>query len=295
VTFAFIEAEKANFPVTFMCQRLGVSTAGFYEWRARQASPSSRARDDAELIEMIREIHCQSRCTYGSPRVHAELRLGEGIRVGRKRVERLMRQVGIEGIHTRRRKRGCTRRDPNAVPSDDLVNRCFTVAGPDRLWVSDITEHPTLEGKVYLAAVLDAWSRRVVGWSIADHLRAELVVDALQMAIWRRQPAGDTIVHSDHGTQYTSWAFGRRLRAAGLLGSMGTVGDAYDNALAESFFSTLQRELLDRQPWRTRNELAGAIFEWIEAFYNPTRRHSSNGMLSPIAFEARHTAAQDAA
>jgi len=201
-----------------------------------------------------------------------------------------MRQAGLEGVYRRRRRKGCTKRNAAAVPSDDLVNRSFTVAGPDRLWVSDVTEHPTAEGRLYLAVVLDAWSRRVVGWSIADHLRAELVVDALQMAIWRRQPPDGAIVHSDHGTQYTSWAFGRRLRAAGLLGSMGTVGDAYDNAVAESFFGTLQLELLDRHHWSNRQQLANAIFEWIEAFYNPKRRHSTVGMLSPIDYETAHAA-----
>jgi putative transposase len=235
------------------------------------------------------EVHRQSRGTYGSPRVHAELRLGEGIRIGRKRVERLMRDAGLEGVY-RRRHRGCTRRNPAAEPSDDLVNRRFTVDAPDRLWVSDITEHPTTTGRVYLAVVLDAWSRRVVGWSIADHLRSELVVDALQMAIWRRRPTDGTVVHSDHGSQYTSWAFGRRLRAAGLLGSMGTVGDALDNAVAESFFGTLQLELLDRRHWTNREELASAIFEWIECFYNPQRRHSSVGMLSPVDYETTHAA-----
>jgi putative transposase len=162
------------------------------------------------------------------------------------------------------------------------------VNAPDRLWVSDITEHPTDTGRVYLAVVLDAWSRRVVGWSIVDHLRSELVVDALQMALWRRHHAQGTIVHSDHGTQYTSWAFGRRLRAAGLLGSMGTVGDAFDNAVAESFFGTLQLELLDRHHWQSRQQLAAAIFEWIECFYNPQRRHSSVGMLSPVDYETTH-------
>ena len=170
------------------------------------------------------------------------------------------------------------------------MNRQFTVEGPDRLWVSDITEHVTAEGKVYVAVVLDAWSRRVVGWSIADHIRAELVVDALQMAAWRRRPPeGQAIFHSDHGCQYTSWAFGRRLRAAGVLGSMGSIGDAYDNAMAESFFSTLQRELLDSHRWETRRELALAVFEWIEAWYNPRRRHSSIGDISPIDYEARFT------
>ena len=201
-----------------------------------------------------------------------------------------MRQAGIEGVY-RRRRRGCTRRNPEATPSDDLVNRRFGVDGPDRLWVSDITEHPTREGKVYLAVVLDAWSRRVVGWSIADHLRSEPVVDALDMAIWRRRPESGfgLIHHADHGTQYTSWAFGPRLRKAGLLGSMGTVGYALDNALAESFFGTLQLELLDRRRWTTRKELAQATFEYIEAFYNGRRRHSSLGNLSPIEYGHRHS------
>ena len=285
MTFAFIEAEKADFPIRFMCSRLGVSTPGFYEWRHAQTNPCRRRVEDGELLNRIVEIHKMSRRSYGSPRVHDELVLGEGRRVGRKRIERLMRDNGIVGIHKRRR--GCTRRDPDATPAEDLVNRQFTVDGPDKLWVSDITEHPTAEGKVYIAVVLDAWSRRVIGWSIADHIRAELVVDALQMAIWRRRPPeGQTVHHSDHGSQYTSWAFGRRLRAAGVLGSMGSIGDAYDNAMAESFFSTLQRELLDERPrWATHHELAQAVFEWIEAWYNPRRRHSSIGRVSPIDFE----------
>jgi putative transposase len=271
----------AGFSVSMCCRVLGLSSAGFYEWRARQAHPAARTIADRELTERIIEIHRQSRGTYGAPRVHAELRLGQGIRVGRKRVERLMRAAGIEGV-TRRRRRGCTRRDPKATPSDDLVVRQFRPQEPDRLWVADITEHPTGDGKVYAAVVIDAYSRLVVGWSIADHLRAELVVDALDMARWRRRPArGRTIHHSDHGTQYTSWAFGQRLRTAGLLGSMGTVGDALDNAVAESFFATLQTELLDRHAWQTRRQLAQAIFEWIEVFYNPVRRHSTVGMLSP--------------
>jgi len=295
LTFAFIEAEKADFPIKFMCDRLGVSTSGFYDWRHAQTNPCRRRREDAELLERIIEIHRLSRRSYGSPRVHAELVLGEGRRHGRKRVERLMRVNGIVGIHKRRR--GCTRRDPDAVSSDDLVNRQFSVDGPDRLWVADITEHPTATGKVYIAVVLDAWSRRVIGWSIADHIRAELVVDALQMAIWRRRPpAGQVVHHSDHGSQYTSWAFGRRLRAAGLLGSMGSIGDAYDNALAESFFSTLQRELLDqRSRWASRHELALAVFEWIESWYNPRRRHTNIGDLSPIDYETASTTSATAA
>ena len=240
-------------------------------------------------------IHAASRRTYGSPRVHAELRLGLHQPCSRKRVERLMRQAGIEGVY-RRRSRGCTKRDQSATPNDDLVARRFGVDAPDRLWVMDVTEHPTDEGKVYLATVLDAFSRRVVGWSIADHIRSELVVDAIQMAVWRRRPVdGQTIAHSDHGAQYTSWAFGQRLRAAGLLGSMGSIGDAFDNAMAESFFHTIQLELFDRQRWSTRAELANAIFEYIEAFYNRTRRHSSLGMLSPIDYEHTTIAVEQAA
>ncbi len=287
--------EKANYPVTVLCRVLGVGTSSFYDWRANRTNPSARALSDAELTEKIRAIHTMSRRSYGSPRVWSELRLGEGVRCSRKRVERLMRLAGIAGLH-RRKFRGCTLRDPAATPSDDLVNRRFAVDGPDRLWVSDITEHATAEGKVYVAVVLDAWSRRVVGWSIADHIRAELVVDALQMAAWRRRPPeGQAICHSDHGSQYTSWAFGRRLRAAGVLGSMGSIGDAYDNAMAESFFSTLQRELLDEHRWQTRRQLAMAVFEWIEAWYNPRRRHSSIDDLSPIDYEARLTPAAAAA
>jgi putative transposase len=286
--FAFIAESCEDLPAATVCRVMKVSTSGFYGWQTAQLTPCRRRVEDDALTAKIVEVHRQSRGTYGSPRVHAELRLGEGLCIGRKRVERLMRQAGLEGIY-RRRRRGCTKRNLAAEPNDDLVNRRFSVTEADRLWVSDITEHPTNTGRVYLAVVLDAWSRRVVGWSIADHLRSELVVDALQMAIWRRQPDG-TIVHSDHGTQYTSWAFGRRLRAAGLLGSMGSIGDAYDNAVAESFFGTLQLEVLDRRVWSSREELAAAVFEWIECFYNPHRRHSSVGMLSPIDYETTHAA-----
>jgi putative transposase len=287
VTFAFIAAEKANddsMNIAWACRTLGVSASGYYDWLRAQAEPCQRRREDNRLRETITEIHRQSRGTYGSPRVHAELRLGLGIRVGRKRVERLMRAEGLQGV-TRRRRRGLTRRDPAAVPNDDLVAHQFSPDGPNQLWVADITEHPTDEGRVYLAVVIDAWNRQVIGQSIADHLRAELVVDALDMACWRRRPvAGQTIHHADHGTQYTSWAFGQRLRHAGLLGSMGTVGDALDNAVAESFFATLQTELLDRHHWISRTQLAQAIFEWIEVFYNQQRRHSTLGMLDPVTY-----------
>ena len=276
-----------------LCRTLGVSSSAFYAWQAMPVS--DRDLDDAILTNTIVDIHAMSRRSYGSPRVYAELRLGEGIRCSRKRVERLMRQAGIVGIH-KRKFRGCTRRNPDAEPCDDLVRRAFDPAEPNRLWVMDVTEHPTQEGKLYLAVVLDAFSRRIVGWSIADHIRSELVVDAVQMAIWRRRPPkGQTVAHSDHGSIYTSWAFGRRLRAAGLLGSMGSIGDAYDNSVAESFFGTLQLELLDEHHWTTRQQLANAIFEWIECWYNPKRRHTSIGSISPIDYEAHATPAASAA
>jgi putative transposase len=276
--------------VAVACRMLRVSTSGYYQWRDRP--PSLRAVADQALTVQIREVHACSRGTYGAPRVHAELRLGRGVRCGRKRVARLMRTANLCGIYRRRGKRARA-----AAPvHDDLVCRRFVAESPDRLWLTDITEHPTREGKVYLAAVLDVYARRIVGWSIADHLRAELVVDALEMARWRRRPApGRTVLHSDRGAQYTSWAFGHRLREVGLLGSMGRVGSAYDNAMMESFFATLQRELLDRHRWATRKELASAIFEWIEAWYNPRRRHTSIGNLSPIDYERLFTAAADAA
>jgi putative transposase len=226
MTFTFIDRACSDLPVAVCCRVMKVSTSGFYAWLAKPYT--DRDLDDAILTNTIVDIHRMSRRSYGSPRVHAELRLGLGTFCSRKRVERLMRQAGVAGIHRRRKGRGCTRRD-GSEPSDDLVNRAFDPVEPDRLWVMDVTEHTTGEGTVYLAVVLDAFSRRVVGWSIADHIRSELVVDAVQMAIWRRQPPeGQVIAHSDHGSTYTSWAFGRRLRTAGLLGSMGSIGDCFD-------------------------------------------------------------------
>jgi len=276
--------------VAVACRMLRVSTSGYYEQRGRPSSP--RALADQALTLQILEIHTISRGTYGAPRIFDELRLGRNIRCGRKRVVRLMRAANLCGVYRRRRRHA----RPLPPVHEDLVQRRFVAEAPDRLWLTDITEHPTREGKVYLAAVLDVYSRRIVGWSIADHLRSELVVDALEMARWRRRPApGRTVLHSDRGSQYTSWSFGHRLRAAGLLGSMGRVGSAYDNAMMESFFGTLQRELLDRRRWQTRKELASAIFEWIEAWYNPHRRHSSIGSLSPVAYERLYVGAVVAA
>ena len=270
---------------------LKVSRSGYYEWRERPLSMRDLA--DAYLANTVVDIHAMSRRSYGAPRVHAELRLGMGIRLGRKRVARLLRITGRAGIggntHRKRRKR------PAPAPHEDLVQRRFVADAPNRLWCTDVTEHPTGTGKVYCYAVLDVFSRTVVGWSIADHIRAELVVDALQMATWRRQPQPGAVVHSDRGSVYTSWVFGHRLRDAGLLGSMGRVASSVDNTMIESFWSTMQRELLDTRRWDSQEQLASAIFEWIEAWYNPRRRHTSLGDLSPIDFETLHSAADHAA
>jgi putative transposase len=272
------------------CRVLGVSRSGFYDWSTRP--PSTRALADTALTVTITEIHTGSRRSYGAPRVHAELRLARDIRCGRKRVARLMHAAGIAGI-CHRRKRGRAR--PVPAPHDDLVQRRFVAQAPDRLWATDITEHPTAGGKLYCCAVIDAYSRMIVGWSMAEHMRTELVVDALQMATWRRRPAPGAIVHADRGSQYTSWIFGHRLREAGLLGSMGRVASSVDNTLIESFWSTMQRELLDTCDWDSPAQLSSAIFEWIEAWYNPRRRHTSTGHLAPAEYERLHTTAATAA
>ena len=272
------------------CRVLKLARATFYDAAARP--PSAREVADFQLTALIADVHQMSRGSYGAPRVHAELRLGVGLAIGRKRVARLMRQEGLCGIGGARKTR---RHQPNPAVHDDLVQRRFVADAPDRLWCTDVTEHPTSEGKVYCAAVLDVFSRQIVGWSIADHIRSELVVDALQMATWRRHPSIGTVVHSDRGSVYTSWVFGHRLRQAGLLGSMGRVASSVDNSMIESFWSTMQRELLDTRRWTSKAELAAAIFEWIEAWYNPRRRHSALGMLSPAEFEALHTQAAPAA
>jgi putative transposase len=264
------------------CRALKVSTSGYYEWLGRPEPP--RETRNRELAKLIAEIHAESRGTYGWPRVHAGLVLGKGETVNRKRAARLMRRAGLQGICRRKGRKNLV----NAATEEDLVHRQFHVDALDRLWLTDITGHPTAGGKLYCAAVMDACSRRIIGWSIDVSQKTGLVIDALGMAILRRHPeARDTILHSDHGTQYTSWAFGRRLREAGLLGSMGTAGDCYDNSMMESFWGTMQLELLDRKKWKTRKDLANAIFEWIECWYNSKRRHSSIGMLSPAEYETR--------
>ncbi len=281
-----MKANQAVYRIATACRVLGVSPSGYYAWRMR--ATSARAIADATLCDRIRGIHTRSRATYGVPRVHAELRAA-GTRVGRKRIARLMRAAGLQGVS---RRKGCrtTIRDRDARPAPDLVQRAFTAEGPDRLWVADITYVPTWAGFLYLAVVLDAFSRRIVGWAMANHLRTELVLEALNMALWRRRPA-DVIHHSDQGCQYTSIAFGARCRAAGVRPSMGSVGDCFDNAMCESFFATLECELLGRTRFTTQAEARPAVFDFIEGWYNTHRRHSALDYDSPIAYENRHAGA----
>ena len=268
------------YPVATMCRLLGVSTSGYYAWHGR--APSAHADSDAALLERIREIHRISRETYGAPRIHAEL-TAQGHAVSRKRIARLMRNAGLAGI-SRRKGTRTTVRDARARAAADLVERNFTAEAPDQLWVADITYIPTWAGFLYLAVVLDVFSRRVIGWSMANHLRTRLVLDALDMALWQRRPDG-VVHHSDQGSQYTSIDTGNRCRVAGVRPSTGSVGDCYDNAMCESFFATLECELLDRRRFRSHAEARMAVFEFIEGWYNPHRRHSAIGYLSPINYE----------
>ncbi len=284
--YRLISAERPSFPVSGMCELLGVSRSGFYGWERRP--PSDRALSDAFLTERIREIHEANNKVYGAPRIHADLRMAHGIRVGRKRVERLMREAGISGLVPKKRGR-TTFRVPGVRVADDLVGRQFEPAAPDVLWVADITYLRTWEGWLYLAAVQDTFSRQIVGWSVAEHMRAELVVDALSMAVTRRRPDSGLIHHSDQGSQYVSLAFGQKARDAGIAVSMGSKGDCFDNAVAESFFATLKKELTNRQSWPNKASLRSALFEYIEVFYNRKRRHSTLGYLTPYEYEKINT------
>jgi putative transposase len=281
-TYRIISAERASFPVSVMCEVLGVSRSGFHGWESR--APSDRALSDAWLTSRIKDIHEQARGVYGSRRVQAELRLGQGLQVSRRRVRRLMRQAQISGLVKVKRGR-TTIRVPGVRVADDLVERKFRPSEPNVLWVADLTYLRSWEGWLYLAAVQDAYSRRIVGWAMAEHMRSELVADALEMAVHRRRPEPGLIHHSDQGAQYVSLGFGQQARDAGIAVSMGSKGDAYDNAVAESFFATLKKELVHRQPWPSRRDLSSGVFEYIEAFYNRQRRHSTLGYLSPEEYE----------
>ena len=266
-----------------MCRVLGVSPSGFYAWQTRP--PSARSRSDVQLALRISAIHQRSDATYGAPRVQVEL-AAEGIRVSRKRVARLLKTAGLAGV-SRRKWIHTTVRDRSARPAPDLVERNFAATQPNCLWVADITYIPTWAGFLYLAVVLDVFSRRVVGWAMATHLRSELVLEALDLALWQRRPAG-VIHHYDQGSQYTSLQFGARCREAGVRPSMGSVGDCFDNAMCESFFATLECELLARHRFKTQVEARMAVFEFIEGWYNPHRRHSALDYLSPVNYERSH-------
>lgn len=278
-----MKAHQATYPVRVMSRLLGVSASGFYAWKDRP--PSRRTIEDIGLTAKIHAIHRRSGDAYGAPSIHAELADEYNIRVGKKRVARLMRAAGIKGlapvtfVTT-------TVADPEGDRALDKVDRQFTADGPDQLWVADITYVPTWCGFLYLAIVLDVWSRRIVGWAMANHLRTELVLDALDMALAQRRPES-VIHHSDRGCQYTSYAFGKRCREAKVVPSMGSVGDAYDNAMAESFFATLEREVINRRTFKSQAEARMAVFTWLEGWYNPRRRHSSLGYLSPINYERK--------
>ena len=274
-------ANQAELPVRTMCRALGVSASGFYAWRDRKPSP--RAIANAVMTERIRQINKDSYESYGMPRVREELQ-EQGEVISRKRIARLMRVAGIRGISRRRAFAVTTRRDQKQRPAPDLVQRRFHADGPDQLWVADMTYVPTWVGFVYLAVVLDVWSRRVVGWAIGDNMTTDLVLSALNMALAQRKPE-QVIHHSDQGSQYTSLAFGNRCRQMGVTPSMGTVGDAYDNAMAESFFATLECELIAPKTFETRSQARMALFTWIEGWYNPRRRHSGLGYKSPMNFE----------
>jgi len=283
--YRLIEAERAEHAISRLCTVLAVTRQGFYAWRRR--GPSLRSLGDAELARLIVTIYDGSLQTYGAPRVQLELADEHGVRVGRKRVARLMRDLGIEGVSRRGKKRRTTVPNPKQPPAPDLVERRFQAERPNALWLADITYVPTHEGYLFLGVVMDMFSRKIVGWSMRDDLKAELVVDALAMAVTRRRPPAGLVHHSDRGSQYTSLAFGRTLRESGLVASMGSRGDAFDNAACESCISTLKQEWIKRHRYTSRDEARLSIFRYLETFYNPRRRHSSLGGISPDEYERR--------
>jgi len=284
VRFEFIHAEKANFPIQVLCRVLEVSRSGYYRWR--DAEPSEHSKQDEQLKLEIKAIHSESRGTYGSPRVHAELQ-AKGFEIGRNRVARIMAEEGITG---RRPARFCKTTDSNHDKpiAPNLVERDFEPAAPNRIWAADITYIPTAAGWVYLAVVLDLFSRRVIGWAVADHMRTELVLEALDRALGTRDIGDDLIHHSDRGSQYASHRHREELERRGIMCSMSAKGCCYDNAVVESFFATLKKELVYRTNWLDYNEANMSIVEYIQVFYNCRRRHSTLGYVSPIEFEASH-------
>ena len=279
-----------GFDVQRACLMLGVAPSGYYDWKVRP--PSARTLRHAWLAGEIAQVHKDSGGTYGTLRVTAELRYGRGIHVGKGQVHLLMRRLGIYGLPKRRLPRGAKVGKSNSF---DLVRRRFTADGPDRLWMTDITQHPTREGRIYCCAVIDAFSRMVVGWSIDSRQTGLLVTNALGMALSRRAPREGGIVHSDQGVQFGSWVFSQKVTEAGLAPSVGAVGAPFDNAMVEAFWARMQVELLNRQRWKTRVELASAIHDYIEIWHNTRRRHSALNMLTPSEYENQHQQRQIAA
>ncbi len=279
--YTFIAAHKTVFPIQQLCAALQVARSGYYAWQQRP--PSARAQADATLVRVIREIHHASRGTYGSPRIHAELQ-AQGYRCGRKRVARLMRAAGLVGCPQPSPPR-TTQADPTATPMPDLLQRDFSATAPNQKWVADISYVATAAGWLYLALVVDLFSRMVVGWAMLPQMTGDLVLLALQMAIHRRRPPQHLIHHSDRGSQYTSRSVQDLLARYHIQASLGTVGDCYDNAAMESCFATLKRECIHRYTFATRAIARTVIFEFIETFYNRVRRHSTLGYLSPYDFE----------
>lgn len=290
--FRLIDEEKAHHSVSRLARLLGVSRQGYYQHVGRaERGPGPRERSDAELAERIRRRHERSRGTYGAPRLQADLREIDGVGAGRNRITRLMRAQGLTGVHRRTGHKGLTRRDATAPAPPDLLGRDFTAHAPNRKWTADITYVPTDQGWLYPAVVMDLFSRRIVGWAMAGHMRAELVCDALAMAVSARRPGPGLVHHSDKGSQYTSLAFGRQCEEAGISPSTGRTGSCFDNAVTESFFASLETELIDRTRFATRGDAEREVFSYIEGFYNPWRRHSANGQISPAECERRHAEA----
>jgi putative transposase len=283
VRFQFIDAEKAAYPVVFLCRVLDVSPSGFYAWR-RRPEPT-RVSSDAQLAVEIAAEHKRSRGIYGSPRVHLELR-ARGVRVGRKRVERLMRKNGIKGREKRRFRRTTNSKHAHPI-APNVLARNFDPKRPNEAWAGDVTYIATGEGWLYLAVLLDLFSRRVVGWAISDTNDRVLALEALNQALRSRHPRQGLVHHSDRGSPYASDEYRAALADAGVVASMSRTGDCWDNAVAESFFATLRAELLDHERYGTRTEATMSIGDYIEGFYNPQRRHSHVGNISPIEFELR--------
>jgi putative transposase len=294
-TFRLVDEEREHHAVSLLCSVLRVTRQGYYAWRRREAAPGPRRQADQLYCGAIMRIYTRTRETYGAPRLTGRLRIEDGIRIGQKRTARLMRELGIKGVSYGKRHPRTTISDAKAAPAPDRLERDFSASGPDQKWCADITYVETREGYLFLAVVTDVYSRKIVGWSMRDNLQAEIVADAIAMAVARRRPAPGVIHHSDRGSQYTSMLVGKTLRESGILQSMGSVGDPWDNALQESGIGTIKAELVARHDFVSRTQARLRIFDYIENFYNPIRAHSALAMLSPDEYEAAYDQPEQAA